>query len=473
MSKCAHPDCLNLGTNKCSVCLRELYCSGECQKGDWKLHKSMCKILKKFSFSFQPYQEVIQIICTWIQDKPKLSQQKSRVLKHLISYLEYQFGDRIPGKTYRERGFERIDNREVDFDILIPKYFELIDTYLSGDLLSMIDCDNLRLPYYEKILDLLRPWSAHLDLNSTSQIENLNKNQLNEILLYLSHTEREIGVINMHRSKFHIAENHFQLAIFYAKQYEGIEEEKTELLGNALNFYGELQTSQGKHADAVSLAEEAYDIVAVAYYPVHPKVQEAATALIGCLIHKGELDKAELYAQMTLDSLKDPRNGLDQQSEEASHGYYSLGLVINQQKGDLEKAERLTRESLRIRLEIGDKDHHHVGESMSLLANILQAQGNLGDETKKLFERSLAIEFRNSGPDGINTAISHSALGSYYRMVYKYISIYIYVCLYMYIGIHEYVYNCVHMYIEMHISISHSALGSYYRMVYIHINISL
>jgi hypothetical protein len=35
--------------------------------------------------------------------------------------------------------------------------------------------------------------------------------------------------------------------------------------------------------------EEAYDIVAIAYDPKHSKVQEAATTLIECLIHKGDL----------------------------------------------------------------------------------------------------------------------------------------------------------------------------------------
>jgi hypothetical protein len=61
--------------------------------------------------------------------------------------------------------------------------------------------------------------------------------------------------------------------------------------------------------------EEAYNCVAIAYKSVHPKVQDAASMLIECLILMSDFDHAEIFSQMTLDSLKDPGNGLDQQSE--------------------------------------------------------------------------------------------------------------------------------------------------------------
>jgi hypothetical protein len=37
--------------------------------------------------------------------------------------------------------------------------------------------------------------------------------------------------------------------------------------------------------------------------------------LIECLILNSDFDHAETFAQLTLESLKDPGNGLDQQSE--------------------------------------------------------------------------------------------------------------------------------------------------------------
>jgi hypothetical protein len=66
---------------------------------------------------------------------------------------------------------------------------------------------------------------------------------------------------------------------------------------------------------------------------------------------------------MTLDSLKDPGNKLDQQSEAVARGYYDFGNVINQQQGDLMKAEMLVRESLRIRTRLNDNNNDYVGNS--------------------------------------------------------------------------------------------------------------
>jgi hypothetical protein len=82
----------------------------------------------------------------------------------------------------------------------------------------------------------------------------------------------------------------------------------------------DLRSLQGNYAGALTFAEEAYNCAAVAYNPVHPKVQSAASKLIEYLARKGDFCNAELFAQMTLDSLKDPSNGLDQQSEAVANG---------------------------------------------------------------------------------------------------------------------------------------------------------
>jgi hypothetical protein len=78
------------------------------------------------------------------------------------------------------------------------------------------------------------------------------------------------------------------------------------------------------------------------------------------------------------------------------------------------KAEELARESLRITSLINDSNHHRVGMTCSLLASILSGQGQLGDETRGLYERCLAISIRNEGPDGSNTASVNLNLGNFY-----------------------------------------------------------
>jgi hypothetical protein len=74
--------------------------------------------------------------------------------------------------------------------------------------------------------------------------------------------------------------------------------------------------------------------------------------------------------------------------------------VIFQRDGDSIKAEELARESLRIRTLIYDVNDSYLDLSCNLLARNLSAQGKLGDETRGLYKRSLALSIRNEGPDG-------------------------------------------------------------------------
>jgi tetratricopeptide (TPR) repeat protein len=295
----------------------------------------------------------------------------------LISYALHQFGDRILGKAYRERAFngERIDNWRVEIGILVPIYLNLASIYNDDISLSVMVIDNLTFPYYEKVLELLRPWSAYLDLNRTSHKDSLDKDQINDTLMLFSRTERIMAEICKQRNQFDLAENHCQQALSYAKLFKGKEEDKTEFVCRALKSFYMLRRDQGNYDEALTFAEEAYNCVAIAYNPVHPEVQNAASTLIECLIIKGDFGHAETFAQMTLDSLKDPGNGLDQQSEAVANGYCDLGRVISQQKGDFVKAEKLVRESLRIRSHLHVARHQFIGVTVGLLASILQAQG--------------------------------------------------------------------------------------------------
>jgi hypothetical protein len=78
-----------------------------------------------------------------------------------------------------------------------------------------------------------------------------------------------------------------------------------------LSWFSRLQTSEGKYIKAVKFAEQSYDCVAVAYKPVLPTLQGAASALIEYLLNTKDFYDAERFGQATLDSLKDPKNGLN------------------------------------------------------------------------------------------------------------------------------------------------------------------
>jgi hypothetical protein len=68
----------------------------------------------------------------------------------------------------------------------------------------------------------------------------------------------------------------------------------------------DLRGIQSNFIDALPFAEEAYDIVAIAYNPVHPKVQKAAGVLIQCLICKGDLYNGERFAENNLGQPQGP-----------------------------------------------------------------------------------------------------------------------------------------------------------------------
>jgi tetratricopeptide (TPR) repeat protein len=410
MSQCAAPCCNKPAKSQCSACLKEWYCSGECQKGDWKDHKKICKILKILSNDLQPYPEVLQVIIEILD-----ATRNVRVLEQLYRYAEFQFGDRISGETFRQRGNSgRIDNFNVEINILIPIYRKLVNTYIEDTSLSDINCDSIVLPYHEKVLTVLQPWSLCVDLDVANRVDSLSKDQIDEILYIFSDTEQSISIIHTHRNQFILSESHCQRALSCAQRYNEEGETKTTLLLKAFTNYCTLMIAQSDFAGALPFAEEAYNCVAIAYNPVHPQVQEAAGTLIDCLMHKGELYDAERFSQLTLDSLKDPANEVDQESEAVAKGYYNLGNVLKKQKEDVVRAEMLARESLRIRTQLYGNDHPHVGNSIGLLAEILRKQGNLGNEVKEMFERSLAIDVKQQGPDGVNTSIGNKNLGVFH-----------------------------------------------------------
>jgi tetratricopeptide (TPR) repeat protein len=297
---------------------------------------------------------------------------------------------------------------------LIPILYRLVDVCQDNHLLSQLARDKFNLPLFEEIIALLRPWSTNSDPNFVRLTDEIDKGLANYTLPLLSRAEVSIALIQISRNEFDLAENHCQQALSYAKQFDGKEEIKADLLCKALRRLYQIRRDQGNDLEALTYAEEMYNCVAIIYNPVHPEVQEAASTLIECLIFRGDFDHAETFAEMTLDSLKDPANGLDQQSEAVAKGYYNLANVINQQSGDREKAEVLIRESLRIRTRLYCDDHFCVGMSADLLADILQAQGKLGSETKELYERCLVNNIKNCGPEGHNTAVTNFNMGNFY-----------------------------------------------------------
>lgn len=121
MGLCARSGCIEIGTKDCAACLKESYCSGECQLEDWKAHRILCKFIKSMPLS--PYLSYVnlslvfqKIRCLSEVQKAKLGKKKYiALLEHTLVFHEHQFGK-------KEYSMYRRDNGELNN----------IDFYLSG-----------------------------------------------------------------------------------------------------------------------------------------------------------------------------------------------------------------------------------------------------------------------------------------------------------------------------------------------------
>jgi tetratricopeptide (TPR) repeat protein len=411
MSTCSRPGCETAAQILCSVCEWDKYCSADCQKLDWKKHKSICPFMKKLSKKPQPFQEVIEAI-----DDILASRESGdlRVLDHLLSFAEYQFGKEVTeiGYCKREESPPLSDwNKDR---ILHDINFRIANIWAQDDLIDNLVKNEKILPYLNKSISILNPWEMHLDSDSSNQSDGLTNDQKGLFLAQLCLGEHYLAAVFLRSHELDVAEGHCNRCLTYARKYDVEGKNKITLMATALNNYISLHICQDDVSQAVVFAEEAYNLVAIAYDPAHPEVQLAANMLIDCLLKKGDFADAERYAEVTYRNLKD---GTDPESFEVAHASYNLADVIQEQHGDLTRAEELAREALRIRAQILGPGSDMVGLSCCLLAKILFMQRKLGDETKELFERSLELRVRNEGPDGMNVALASFAIGEYHHQL--------------------------------------------------------
>jgi tetratricopeptide (TPR) repeat protein len=367
--------------------------------------------LRKLSSQLQPYNEVVRIT------KEILASNKGndiRVLEHLLSYADYQFGQQVPGIEYRVRiDGQRIANWDVDIGILLQISNEMVEIYASNSSLSPMIRDKGMFPHIERSLHILSPWMDTIDSDVTNQSNSLNSIETNCLLKLSYSLERKMAIMALNRNQYDVAERHSHRCLENSRRFRIEGEEKTTSIFEALGLHVILRQRQGDSSGAVTFAEEAYNLVVDAYDPVHPQVQEAAGWLIESLIRQGDFSNAERFAEQTYSNLRDIKNGMDQEGEQVAKGAYNLSDVIfRQDDGDLFKAEGLARESLRISTQLYCS--HGLGLSCLLLARLLTKQKKFGDETKELFERSLAIFIRIEGPDGINTAGANIEIGRFH-----------------------------------------------------------
>jgi hypothetical protein len=146
----------------------ERYCSADCQKIDWRIHKKMCAQMKNPD-QLLPFGEVVKIILEHLKQR-KNDTERIRILRYSLSFSMFQFGDLVEGRTYRERlNGDRIDNWNADVLLLFSVCFSLAEmlgkhisrqVMCSGstDLEKLKELDRTSVPLYEKALTILEPW---------------------------------------------------------------------------------------------------------------------------------------------------------------------------------------------------------------------------------------------------------------------------------------------------------------------------
>lgn len=408
---CSAIGCTEHGSKLCGSCGRTSYCNVVCQRRHWRIHKTSC--LRKNTDELIPFDEVLTRISElsrmWIESEgTRNTSQSLQILKHLLSFAVYQYGDACPGESYRKRSNgDQVDNMTADIEIW------QISSTLGNRLYNLRTKKSYQEAefYFLKARSYLERWRFLIDAVGDKRV-----NKLHEML---SITERYLADLYASQSRFSEAASHCASCLDFAKKTVG--ENHTIELFKALRTFGYLEDRQSNYVGAIGYFEDAYICVSEAYGPVHPRVQEAAGYLTDALLQSKNYAQAEAYARINYESLVDIRNGINPDSFEVARGAQQLVHICYITPPNLclatvtfAEGEFLARKALRIVEAIFDQDHINIGSSLNDLAKILHESGNLGEETKQLFKRSLSIYVNCEGSDGLLVLEANSNLGAFH-----------------------------------------------------------
>lgn len=192
---CDKPNCNNEGTKRCSACLKELYCSGDCQKSHWKIHKILCPFKKKKDRL--PLKEIAadMFILQDLANKQKIgSDSQIQILLYGIEFANHQFGERIHGHHY-ERNGDFQDYLSLDFMSYFPFYHPLgeafmIKTEFVDDFNTKQELMKKAIKYFHMAVPILEATLADFESESVDNDNILGKNDVYE---FLSNSKASLG----------------------------------------------------------------------------------------------------------------------------------------------------------------------------------------------------------------------------------------------------------------------------------------
>jgi len=361
--------------------------------------------------------------------------QKAAAAEHKATRVQMQFMDLVmqsidPGVTKLRTINDlpeivtQIDSEFSDYPLLQAQLFEKI-----GNVLKRLGAYGDARPHLEKALEIrqthLTPpnpdiasslhslgalrWQTadYADAESLyRQALDMRREALGNEDVRVADTLHHLGSALRAQARYDEAADTYRLALDLRTRLLGETDPETAATRNELGIcFMEL----GRYEDAELLARRAWTIVANAppeslsgrerpqYYA------RAQTTLAAALVELGEYDEAEA---LLLDSLDRKREQLGDAHPDVAGSLYWLAK-LRFRTGDLQSAEPLAREAIKIRKEKSP----YLASSLALLGEILLAQGKPAEAEQKLL--SAMDIFRTISPLGYwQTGHAASVLGS-------------------------------------------------------------
>jgi tetratricopeptide (TPR) repeat protein len=422
--QCAKPGCDKVGTQGCSACVKEYYCTAECQKSDWKTHKLICRLIKLMPDSRVPFKEVFGTVQEIVNDTSreiceariaKLGMERYiKLLYHTEKFAEKQFGKKIAGTDsyMRENGFgDRIMNWNCEIDCLLKIYTLLAQYNFSNDMLAIY--------YYQKALALLEPWRVQIGLYERDRIDKvLTQEVIYDLFSKLSGLEFNLSVTMGHILDWARSKHHIEKSIMHSKKMKD-GKEKVEQLYKSFSSLANTYYTMNNLTESKAYREEAYMCVSEMYNPEHPLVLEAGGHLITILGRTGDFYDAERFARICYEGLtRHPLNPDSCEAAKAAGDLSEASINMIEAKGpesaDIIEAEMLARKAVRIMKELKGCGSLEFLNAFNSLSKVIMLKKDFSDESKSLLEENLSDSIRCQGIDGRNTGHANSHLGFFY-----------------------------------------------------------
>jgi tetratricopeptide (TPR) repeat protein len=303
-----------------------------------------------------------------------------KMMKRALLIAEHQYGDRSAGETFRKRK-----------DGTVVKDWPLFDV---REMIVYIYINQFDVTSLDIALAYATETRAELEMRRN------NHDDPDKFFQFMFAVDSQLGDIHKKKMQFDKCLHHVQEALVAAR-YFGPTYSKSlyHALSNLANTHVVLKTGDG-----ANFAEEAYNLASEEFGPEHPEVHEAATILINIYQDTGNFVDAERFARINYESLNDPNNNVDRESDLFALGKNQVARLWlltppNQRIGGeqaAEEAETLSREACAIfeGLEMNganDPMSSQLGLTLTTLAEIMMVRDKVTPEVEGILHRALTL----------------------------------------------------------------------------------